>query len=162
DVVFHLAAAVGVRLILEKPVDTIEANVLGTDRVLKAAARAQCTVVIASTSEVYGKNERVPLSEEDDGVFGPTVKSRWSYAVSKAGNGHVVTINELAAKVKALTESRSEIVHVPFDRAYEAGFEEPRQRVPDITKLRRTLDFTPAVDLETTLRNVIEFERRQG
>src|SRR2546429_8598448 len=84
DVVFHLAAAVGVRLILEKPVDTIEANVLGTDRVLKAAARAQCTVVIASTSEVYGKNERVPLSEDDDGVFGPTVKSRWSYAVSKA------------------------------------------------------------------------------
>src|SRR5437899_2189216 len=62
DIVFHLAAAVGVRLILEKPVDTIEANVLGTDRVLKAAARAQCTVVIASTSEVYGKNERVPLS----------------------------------------------------------------------------------------------------
>src|SRR6058998_3698009 len=84
DVVFHLAAAVGVRLILEKPVDTIEANVLGTDRVLKAAAKAQCTVVIASTSEVYGKNERMPLSEEDDGVFGPTVKSRWSYAVSKA------------------------------------------------------------------------------
>ena len=251
DIVFHLAAAVGVRLILEKPVDTIEANVLGTDRVLKAAARAQCTVVIASTSEVYGKNERVPLSEEDDGVFGPTVKSRWSYAVSKAideflglaycrdrgvpvvivryfntigprqvgrygmvvprfvrqalagepitvygdgeqtrsftdvqdtvratfglglhaaavgqvfnvGNGHVVTINELAAKVKALTRSRSEIVHVPFDHAYEAGFEEPRQRVPDITKLRRTLDFTPAVDLDTTLRNVIEFERRQG
>src|SRR5262245_24952472 len=78
DVVFHLAAAVGVRLILEKPVDTIEANVLGTDRVLKAASKAQCTVVIASTSEVYGKNERVPLSEEDDGVFGPTVKSRWA------------------------------------------------------------------------------------
>ena len=82
--------------------------------------------------------------------------------VFNIGNGHVVTINELAAKVKALTRSRSEIVHVPFDRAYEAGFEEPRQRVPDITKLRRTLDFTPAVDLETTLRNVIEFERRQG
>ncbi|PYN89898.1 MAG: nucleoside-diphosphate sugar epimerase, partial [Candidatus Rokuibacteriota bacterium] len=82
--------------------------------------------------------------------------------VFNVGNGHVVTINELAAKVKALTRSRSEIVHVPFDRAYEAGFEEPRQRVPDISKLRRTLDFTPAVDLETTLRNVIEFERRQG
>src|SRR3989441_2922189 len=251
DVVFHLAAAVGVRLILEKPVDTIEANVLGTDRVLKAAARAQCTVVIASTSEVYGKNERVPLSEEDEGDFGPPVKSRWSYAVSNAidellglaycrdrgvpvvivryfntigprqvgrygmvlprfvrqalagepitvygdgeqtrsftdvqdtvratfglglhaaavgqvfnvGNGHVVTINEVAAKVKALTESRSETVHVPVDRAYEAGFEEPRQRVPDISKLRRTLDFTPAVDPQATRPHVIEFERRQG
>src|SRR5438094_176072 len=149
DIVFHLAAAVGVRLILEKPVDTIEANVLGTDRVLKAAARAQCTVVIASTSEVYGKNDRVPLSEDDDGVFGPTVKSRWSYAVSKA-------IDEFLGL--AYCRDRG----VPVDRAYEAGFEEPRQRVPDITKLRRTLDFTPAVDLDTTLRNVIEFERRQG
>src|SRR3989442_830071 len=154
DVVFHLAAAVGVRLILEKPVDTIEANVLGTDRVLKAAARARCTVVIASTSEVYGKSERVPLSEEDDGVFGPTVKSRWSYAVSKA-------IDEFLA-LAYCRDRGVPVVIVPFDRAYEAGFEEPRQRVPDISKLRRTLDFTPAVDLDTTLRNVIEFERRQG
>src|SRR2546428_436269 len=154
DIVFHLAAAVGVRLILEKPVETIEANVLGTDRVLKAAARAQCTVVIASTSEVYGKNERVPLSEEDDGVFGPTVKSRWSYAVSKA-------IDEFLG-LAYCRDRGVPVVIVPFDQAYEAGFEEPRQRVPDISKLKRTIDFTPAVELEATLRNVIEFERRQA
>ncbi len=84
DVVYHLAAAVGVRLILDRPVETIETNVLGTDRVLKAAAKGQKKVVIASTSEVYGKNDCVPLKEDDDGVLGPTVKSRWSYACSKA------------------------------------------------------------------------------
>jgi UDP-glucose 4-epimerase len=84
DVVYHLAAAVGVRLILDRPVETIETNVLGTDRILKAAAKGQKKVVIASTSEVYGKNDSVPLKEDDDGVLGPTVKSRWSYACSKA------------------------------------------------------------------------------
>ena len=251
DVVFHLAAAVGVRLILERPVDTIEANVLGTDRVLRAAAKGHCTVLIASTSEVYGKNERMPLSEDDDGVFGPTVKSRWSYAVSKAideflglaycrdrgvpvvivryfntigprqvgrygmvvpsfvrqalagepitvygdgeqtrsftdvedtvrvtialalnpaasgqvfnvGSARVTTIKQLAERIRTLTGSPSEIVHVPFDQAYEAGFEEPRQRVPDVTKLQRTLGFTPQIDLETSLRKVIAHERRQG
>ena len=80
DVVYHLAAAVGVRLILERPVETIETNVLGTDRILRCAAKGQKKVVIASTSEVYGKNDRVPLREDDDGVLGPTSKNRWSYA----------------------------------------------------------------------------------
>src|SRR3972149_5623685 len=78
DVVYHLAAAVGVRLILEQPVETIESNILGTDRVLRAAVKGLKKVVIASTSEVYGKNDRVPLKEDDDGLLGPTVKSRWS------------------------------------------------------------------------------------
>src|SRR4029077_5712909 len=84
DVVYHLAAAVGVQLILERPVETIETNILGTDRILRCAAKGQKKVVIASTSEVYGKNDRVPLREDDDGVLGPTSKSRWSYACSKA------------------------------------------------------------------------------
>src|SRR5579863_1569923 len=84
DLVFHLAAAVGVRLIVESPVRTIETNVHGTEVVLRAAAKKRKRVVIASTSEVYGKNVKVPFSEEDDLVMGPTNKGRWSYACSKA------------------------------------------------------------------------------
>ena len=84
DVIYHLAAAVGVRLILERPVETIETNILGTDRVLRCAAKGGKRIVIASTSEVYGKNENAPFKEDDDCVLGPTVKSRWSYACSKA------------------------------------------------------------------------------
>jgi UDP-glucose 4-epimerase len=250
QVVFHLAAAVGVRLILERPVGTIETNIMGTERVLQCAAKGQRKVVIASTSEVYGKNESIPLDEEDDCVFGPTTRSRWSYAVSKAideflalaywrdrgvpvvivryfntigprqvgrygmvvprfvrqalagepitvygdgeqvrsftdvedtvratialamhpdavgevfnvGSGRATTINGLAERVKSLTGSDSPIVHVPFEQAYEPGFEEPRRRVPDIRKLQRVLGFTPSVDLDTSLRRVIEWERRK-
>jgi len=82
-VIFHLAAAVGVKLIVEKPVQTIETNVMGTELVLRAAARHQCRVIIASTSEVYGKGSRVPFSEDDDALLGPTSRSRWAYAASK-------------------------------------------------------------------------------
>jgi len=84
DVVFHLAAAVGVRLIIEKPVDTIETNIMGSEIILKLANKYDKKVVIASTSEVYGKNNKVPFKETDDSVYGPTIKSRWSYACSKA------------------------------------------------------------------------------
>src|SRR5664279_1227682 len=84
DIVFHLAAAVGVRLIVDSPVRTIETNVHGTEVVLRAAAKKRKPVVIASTSEVYGKSLKVPFSEEDDLVLGPTNKGRWSYACSKA------------------------------------------------------------------------------
>jgi UDP-glucose 4-epimerase len=84
DIVYHLAAAVGVQLILERPVESIETNVLGTSRVLRCAAKGQKKVVIASTSEVYGKNDEVPLREDDDSVLGPTSKYRWSYACAKA------------------------------------------------------------------------------
>lgn len=84
DVVFHLAAAVGVKLIVEKPIDTIEVNVRGTELVLQTARRYRKRVLIASTSEVYGKSTQVPFKESDDGVFGATTKNRWSYAVSKA------------------------------------------------------------------------------
>ena len=249
DVVYHLAAAVGVRLILERPVETIETNILGTDRVLRCAAKGGKRVVIASTSEVYGKNENAPFKEDDDCVLGPTVKSRWSYACSKAideflalayvrsaglpavvvryfntigprqvgrygmlvprfvrqalkgepitvygdgeqsrsftdvsdtvratmalsmsaaaigsvfniGNGHEITVNDLAARVKTLTGSTSPIVHVPYEQAYEQGFEDTRRRVPDISKLRATIDFTPKFDLDSSLRKVIAYYRQ--
>jgi UDP-glucose 4-epimerase len=249
DVVYHLAAAVGVRLILDRPVETIEVNILGTDRILRAAAKGGTKVVIASTSEVYGKNNRAPLRETDDGVLGPTVKSRWSYACSKAideflglpyfrakglsvvivryfniigprqrgqygmvvprfvqqalagepitvygdgnqtrsftdvadavratiavsrhpgavgevfnvGTGHEVTINELARLVRDLSGSASEIRHVPYAEAYEGGFEEPRRRVPDVTKIREVAGFVTEADLVTSVRRVIDFFRR--
>ena len=248
DVVYHLAAAVGVRLILERPVETIETNILGTGRILRCAAKAQKKVLIASTSEVYGKNDQVPLREDDDSVLGATSKSRWSYACAKAideflglayhqnkgvpvvigryfntigprqtgrygmvvprfvqqalageamtvygdgnqsrsftdvadtvratlalsrhpeaigavfniGNGHEITINDLAHRVKTLTGSASDIVHVPYQRAYSEGFEDLRRRVPDIGKLRRLIGFVPEYDLDATLDKVIRYYR---
>ncbi len=84
DIIFHLAAAVGVRLIVADPLEGIETNVIGTHNVLRVAARYGTKVLIASTSEVYGKSERVPFGEDDDCLLGPTVASRWSYAASKA------------------------------------------------------------------------------
>ena len=249
DVVYHLAAAVGVRLILERPVETIETNILGTDRVLRCATKGHKKVIIASTSEVYGKNDRVPLKETDDGVLGPTVKSRWSYACSKAideflglayfkarslpvvivryfntigprqigrygmvvprfvqqalagepitvygdgqqsrsftdvvdavaatiaasahpgavgevfnvGTGSEITINGLATLVKRLTGSSSPIVHIPYEEAYEGGFEDPRRRVPDVTKLQTTVGFTAQVDITASLEKVIAYYRK--
>jgi UDP-glucose 4-epimerase len=248
DVVYHLAAAVGVRLILDRPVETIETNILGTERILRAARKSLTKVVIASTSEVYGKNEKTPLREDDDGVLGPTSKSRWSYACSKAideflglayvralgvpvvivryfntigprqtgrygmvvprfvqaalanepivvygdgeqtrsftdvsdaveatiaasrhpaavgevfnvGRGDETSINALADLVKRLTGSRSEIVHIPYEQAYESGFEEPRRRVPDVSKLRSVVGFSAKVDLVSSIGRVIEHYR---
>ncbi|MDX1522861.1 MAG: NAD-dependent epimerase/dehydratase family protein, partial [Anaerolineae bacterium] len=83
DIIIHLAAAVGVKLIVERPVHTIETNVMGTEAVLQAGRTYGCRVLIASTSEVYGKGSRIPFSEEDDVLLGPTSKSRWAYAASK-------------------------------------------------------------------------------
>jgi UDP-glucose 4-epimerase len=83
SLIFHLAAAVGVQLIVESPVHTIETNIMGTEAVLKAALRYRAKVLIASTSEVYGKGNAIPFREDDDVVLGPTSRSRWSYAASK-------------------------------------------------------------------------------
>jgi UDP-glucose 4-epimerase len=251
EVVYHLAAAVGVRLILEQPVQTIETNIVGTDVVLRAAAHARTRVVLASTSEVYGKNDRVPLNEDDDRVLGPTTKSRWSYAASKAideflalayhkerglpvvivrffntvgprqtgrygmvvprfvkqavdgqpitvygdgcqsraftdvedavramvalsrcreaigqvfnvGSGHEVTISELAERVKTLAGSRSPIVLVPYEEAYQPGFEDLRRRVPDIRKAEAFVGYRPEIALDETLQRVIRFIRETG
>jgi nucleoside-diphosphate-sugar epimerase len=249
QIVYHLAAAVGVRLILDRPVETIETNILGTDRVLHCAAKTQTRVVIASTSEVYGKSPVMPLREDGDAVLGSTTKSRWSYACSKAideflglayhesknvpvtivryfntigprqtgrygmvvprfvrqaltgapitvygdgeqsrsftdvadsvratidlsthpaaggevfnvGGGREVTINELAQTVKTLCGSASPIRHIPYEQAYEHGFEDLRRRVPDITKIQATIGFRPQFMLEESLGRIIaEFRK---
>jgi len=247
DVVFHLAAAVGVRLIVESPVNTIETNVHGTEMVLKLANKKKKKVLLASTSEVYGKSQAVPFREDTDLVLGPTHKGRWSYACSKAideflalayhkekrlpvvvfrlfntvgprqtgrygmvipnlvkqallghpltvyGDGtqsrcftyvsdvvgvllkladhegavgqvlnvgndrEEVTISDLARRVKERTRSRSEIVKVPYDQAYEEGFEDMPRRVPDLSRLRALTGYEPRVHLDEILDRVIEY-----
>jgi UDP-glucose 4-epimerase len=247
DVIFHLAAAVGVRLIVESPVNTIETNVHGTEMVLKLANKKKKKVLVASTSEVYGKSQAVPFREDADLVLGPTHKGRWSYACSKAideflalayhkekrlpvvifrlfntvgprqtgrygmvipafvkqallghpltvygdgtqsrcftyisdvvgvllkladhegalgqvlniGNDHEeITILDLARRVKERTRSRSEIVTVPYDQAYEEGFEDMPRRVPDLSKVRALTGYEPRVHLDEILDRVIEY-----
>jgi len=248
DVVYHLAAAVGVRLIVESPVSTIETNIRGTDIVLSLAAKKRKRVVITSTSEVYGKRNRVPFSEDDDLVMGPTNKGRWSYACSKAideflaiaywkekrvptvivrlfntvgprqtgrygmvipnfvqqaltgqditvygdgsqtrcfthvsdviealiavaehpqavgevyniGSDHEISMLELAERIKSLTESASNIVFVPYDEAYEEGFEDMMRRVPDIAKIRALIGYNPKVGLDAMLASIIDYHR---
>lgn len=246
DVVVHLAAAVGVRLIVESPVRTIFTNVHGTEAVLRVAEMENRRVVVASTSEVYGKSEAHPFREDADLVLGPPNKGRWSYACSKAldeflaiaygrergvpvtivrpfntvgprqtgrygmvipnfvrqalagepitifgdgrqsrcfthvhdavwalarlatepgavgeifnlGNPEEITINDLAALVREITASRSPIVHVPYDEAYEKGFEDMRRRVPDITKLQSLTGFRPRYDVRRAIHDVVAF-----
>ena len=248
DVVFHLAAAVGVKLIVEEPVHTIETNVHGTEVVLKHANKKKKKVIIASTSEVYGKNSDVPFHEDADLVMGPTIKHRWAYACSKAideflalayykekklpviivrffntvgprqtgqygmvlpsfvrqalahepitvfgdgtqsrsftyiddvvgclmklvkepravgqvfniGNKEEVSILKLAEIVKELTGTRSEIVFVPYDKAYEAGFEDMPRRVPDLSKVHALVGYEPKVQLQEIITKVIEYFR---
>jgi UDP-glucose 4-epimerase len=248
DVTVHLAAAVGVRLIVEQPVHTIETNVHGTEVVLGAVARKKKLIVLASTSEVYGKATKVPYAEDDDLVLGPTDHSRWAYACSKAldewlalayarekkvpiivvrlfntvgprqtgrygmvlptfagqavrgepitvygsgeqsrcfghvrdaveaicrlvtaphavgqvfnvGNDREVTINRLAEKVREAAGSSSPIVHVPYDEAYAAGFEDMQRRIPDVRKLERAIGFRPDTPLEQIIADVVAEQR---
>jgi UDP-glucose 4-epimerase len=244
DIVFHLAAAVGVRRIIESPVRTIETNVRGTELVLEAAAKKGKLVFLPSSSEVYGKNNKVPFSEGDDVTFGPTVKSRWSYAASKAldeflalaywkekrlpvvigrlfntvgprqtgrygmvlptfvsqaldglpltvfgtgrqtrcfayvgdvveailklvekddavgevvniGNDEEITIEQLASLVKITTGSASPIQFIPYDQAYEPGFEDMARRVPCLEKLVRLAGFRPCTPLSAVIHEVV-------
>src|SRR5262252_6179588 len=225
DQIFHLAAAVGVKLIVESPVRTIETNIKLTETLLDLANKKKRPVFIASTSEVYGKSTDFPFREDGDLVMGATTKGRWSYACSKAideflalaywrekklptivvrlfntvgprqtgqygmviptfvkqalanrpitvygdgkqsrcfcyvgdvvgalmklmddersvgqvfniGSNREISIADLARKVKELTNSESEIVFVPYDEAYEEGFEDMPRRVPDIAKIK--------------------------
>ena len=250
DVIFHLAAAVGVKLIVESPVRTIETNVNGTQMVLEAACRKRKLVFAASTSEVYGKNTTVPFYEDADLVLGPTTKGRWSYAASKAldeflalsywkekrlpvviarlfntvgprqtgrygmvlpnfvrqaldavpitvygtgqqsrcfcdvndaveailrliatpqavgevvnvGNDVEVTIEALACLVKERTGSSSRIEHIPYDQAYEPGFEDMFRRVPSLDKLARLTGFRPPVALPDIIDRVASYHRRK-
>ena len=247
DVVFHLAAAVGVRLIVESPVNTIETNVHGTEKVLKLANKKRKKVVLTSTSEVYGKADSVPFREDGDLVMGPTSKGRWSYACSKAideflalayhkekrlpvvvarlfntvgprqtgrygmvipnfvkqallghplavhGDGtqtrcftyvsdvvgqlvalaeapgavgqvfnvgndrEEITILDLAKRVKSRAASESAIDLVPYDKAYEEGFEDMQRRVPDLSKLRALTGYEPQVQLDEILDRVVAY-----
>lgn len=246
DVVYHLAAAVGVNLIVESPVRTIETNVHGTEVVLDCAAMEKKKVLVASTSEVYGKSQAFPFSEDDDLVLGATNKGRWSYACSKAldeflaiaywkekqiptvvvrffntvgprqtgqygmviprfvkqalanepitvygdgqqsrcfinvrdvvhtlpklmdeescvgevfnlGSQEEITIEGLAELVKRLAGSTSEIRHIPYEQAYEEGFEDMRRRVPSTTKAEKRVGFELTRNLEQTVEEVIEY-----
>lgn len=250
DVVYHLAAAVGVRLIVESPVRTIETNVKGTEIVLEMVAKKRKTVVITSTSEVYGKGTEIPFREDGDLVLGPTAKGRWSYACSKAldeflglaywrekrvpvvivrlfntvgprqtgrygmvlptfvsqslagepitvfedgkqsrcftwvgdavraiiglsthsqavggvfnvGSDREITILELAELVKELSLSPSQIVFVPYDRAYEQGFEDMRRRVPDLTKIRNLIRYRETLDIRGIVTRVVAYYREK-
>src|SRR6266853_2612965 len=240
DVVFHFAAAVGVKLIVEQPVRTIETNVHGTEVVLKLANKKKKLVVIASTSEVYGKSENVPFREDSDLVMGPTHKHRWAYACSKAideflalaywkerklpviivrffntvgprqsgqygmvipnfvrqalagepitvfgdgtqqrafthvadvvgallklvvepkaigqviniGNKHEITIQALAERVRELSGSNSTIKLIPYDEAYESGFEDMPRRVPDLGKIKALIGYETKNNLDDIL-----------
>ena len=246
DVVVHLAAAVGVKLIVESPVKTIETNVNGTQLILEAACKKRKLVLTASTSEVYGKNTNVPFHEDADLVLGPTTKGRWSYAASKAldeflalsywkekklpvivarlfntvgprqtgrygmvlpnfvksaldnttisvygngkqsrcfcdvrdtveglirlmdtdrsigevinvGNTEEITIEDLAQRVKERTGSSSPIEYVPYDKAYEPGFEDMMRRVPSVEKLQALTGFHPRTSLDEIIDRVASF-----
>ena len=246
DVIFHLAAAVGVKLIVESPVRTIENNVHGTEVVLSLANKKKKKVLVASTSEVYGLSSEVPFREDGNLVMGATNKGRWSYACSKAideflalaywrekklptivvrlfntvgprqtgqygmviptfvkqalagrpitvygsgkqsrcfcyvgdvvgalvklmdtddsvgqvfniGSNQEISILDLAKRVKELTDSDSEIVFVPYDEAYEEGFEDMPRRIPDISKVNKLVAFKPEKRLDEILEVVIEF-----
>jgi UDP-glucose 4-epimerase len=248
-VTFHLAAAVGVQLIVEEPVRTIETNVHGTEIVLKHASKKRKLVVIASTSEVYGKSNDVPFREDSDLVLGPTPKHRWAYACSKAideflalaywkerqlpviivrffntvgprqtgrygmviprlvqqalanrpltvfgdgtqsrafthvtdvvgaltrlikepsaigqvinvGNTEEITILRLAERIREIAGSTSPIKFIPYDEAYESGFEDMPRRVPDLTKARNLIGYEPQHTLTDIIEQVIAYLRQ--
>jgi UDP-glucose 4-epimerase len=250
DVIVHLAAAVGVKLIVESPVRTIETNVNGTQLVLEAASKKKKLVLLASTSEVYGKNMQVPFREDADLVLGPTTKGRWSYAASKlldeflaiaywkekkqpvivvrffntvgprqtgrygmvlpnfvkralrnepievygdgkqsrcfcdvrdtvegllrlvplehaigevinVGNVEEITIEKLAKTVRQRTDSSSPIHYVPYEKAYEPGFEDMMRRVPSIDKLQSLTGFRPQTSLADIIDRVAAYYRQK-
>jgi UDP-glucose 4-epimerase len=249
DLVFHLAAAVGVRLIVESPVQTIATNIRGTEICLDVAGKKRKKVVLASTSEVYGKNDSVPFKENDDIVLGPTIKSRWSYACSKAideflalayhregrlpvvitrlfnivgprqtgrygmvlprfvkqalrgedltvygsgkqtrsfcfvddcvsallalaelpqaegevvnvGSDREISISDLARMVIEVTGSSSGVGFIPYERAYEEGFEDMERRAADVGKLERLTGFRPTVGLEEMIKRTADYIAR--
>lgn len=248
DVVFHLAAAVGVQLIVEQPVRTIETNIRSTELVLELCAKKKKPILVASTSEVYGKLDKPEFSEDDDLIMGSTSRSRWCYAASKIideflskayfkekglpsicvrlfntigprqsgqygmvvprfvrqalqgesitvygdgaqsrsftwvgdvvnafvalienenaygevfniGHRKEITIAELAQMIKEATGSKSEIERIPYEKAYEEGFEDMPRRLPDISKIHDLIGYEPTLDLSEMLERVIECEK---
>ncbi len=248
DVVVHLAASVGVQLIMKRPLETILNNIRGTEIVLQTCAEESRKVLVASTSEIYGKNANGPLREEADRILGSPLKSRWSYSTSKAvdeilahaywrdcdtptvivrlfntvgprqtgdygmviprlvgqalsgtaltvfgtgeqrrsfchvadtvaalvtllnedaavgdvfniGSPQEISINDLARMVIDMTGSSSAVTHVPYDIAYEEGFEDMERRIPDIGKVSGLTGWEPRLTLGDIIQDVIAFER---
>jgi UDP-glucose 4-epimerase len=246
DLVYHLAAAVGVFEILRRPLDSLRTNLDATEAIFERAMREGVRTIFTSTSEVYGKNGQATLSETSDSIYGPTTGSRCLYAVSTAtdeflalahhrehgfpvtivrlfnttgprqtgaygmvvprfvhqalngepltvfGSGQQtrcftnvadvvdsltglaacdaaigelvnvgrpaeISIDDLATMVVSITGSRSEIVHVPYDLAYEPGFEDMRRRVPDVTRLGQLLGRVPETPLEVTIKEIVDW-----
>lgn len=245
NVVYHLAAAVGVKLIMENPLTSFQTNIHGTEIVLEVAEKYGTKVMLASTSEVYGKNGKLPYSEDDDVVLGNPTVTRWNYAVSKAadeilaisywreralpvvicrffntvgpgqtgrygmviprfvrqalsgkpitvygdgkqtrcfsyvgdvidgliglsecpaavgeafniGNDKAISIEDLAKKVKELTNSTSLIVYIPYKAVYGDGFEDMMARMPNLTKIKELIGYGPKAGLDKILIEVIE------
>ena len=246
DAVYHLAAAVGVDLIVKKPLESLVTNIKGSEIVLEMVHRYHKKVLITSTSEIYGKNANGPLKEEDDRILGSPLKARWGYSTAKAvdeilaytywrqkkvpsvivrlfntvgprqtgaygmvvprfvnqslkgkditiyGDGkqsrcflHVkdvvgaliklmtnedtvgkvfnigskeeINIENLAKKVIEITKSKSKLVYIPYDKAYEDGFEDMQRRVPDTTKVNKAIGFKPTIDLEGIIKSVVDY-----
>ena len=249
DYVVHLAAALGVLNIVNEPLQSLRTNLQGTEVVLEACNKYNKPVLIASTSEIYGKNEKVPLSEEDDRIIGHPLKSRWSYSEAKAvdeslayfyylenhlpirivrffntvgprqvghygmviprfvnsalsndalqvygsgeqvrcfchvsdavkaliqvidsdkavgevfnvGNNQQISIFELAKKVIQITGSKSEIRKIPYSEAYPEGFEDMQRRVPDISKIKNVLGWSPPIGLDQIIKDITAFHRK--
>ena len=251
DAIFHLAAAVGVELIVNHPLESLTTNIKGSETVLEMAYRYHKKVLITSTSEIYGKNTQGPLKEDQDRILGSPLKSRWSYSTAKAvdemlayvywkeknvpativrlfntvgprqsgaygmvvprfvkqaldnkditvyGSGkqsrcflHVkdvvstlpkvienqkaygqvfnigsqeeITIEDLAQKVIKITGSRSKVVRIPYEKAYEEGFEDMERRVPDTTKIHDLIGFKPTADLKTIIEDVVRYMKEKS
>ena len=250
DVVYHLAAAVGVDLIVKKPLESLTTNIKGSEIVLEMVHRYHKKVLITSTSEIYGKNANGPLKEDDDRILGSPLKSRWGYSTAKAvdemlayeywrqkqvpavivrlfntvgprqtgaygmviprfvtqalksepvtiygtgkqsrcflhvrdvvdtlvklmnseeavgkvfniGSQEEITIEDLARKIIDITKSKSKITYISYEEAYEEGFEDMERRVPDTTKVKRAVGFKPTMDLEGTIKSVVEYYKKR-
>jgi UDP-glucose 4-epimerase len=246
DQVYHLAAAVGVKYIIDNPLQSLQTNIVGTEIILEYANKYKKKVLITSTSEIYGKSDIIPFKEEDDRLLGSTSISRWGYSCSKAideffalayyrekklptvivrcfntvgprqtgqygmvlpkfvkaalmnhpitifgdgkqsrcfgdvadvvngmialtkepkaegeifniGNTEEITIQDLAIKIKQMTNSKSKIEYIPYDEAYEEGFEDMKRRVPDLTKIKNCINYEPKHNLESIIERVIEY-----
>jgi UDP-glucose 4-epimerase len=246
DYVVHLAAALGVLNIVKKPMDSLKTNLQGTEIILEAADKHNKPILIASTSEIYGKNDKVPLSEEDDRIIGHPLKSRWSYSEAKAvdeslayfsylennlpvrivrlfntvgprqvghygmvlprfvsaalqndplqvygtgeqircfchvkdakralllvmdseksigevfnvGSNQQISILELAKRVIQITNSKSDINKIPYAEAYPEGFEDMQRRVPDISKIKQVLGWSPEINLDQIIKDIAAF-----
>jgi UDP-glucose 4-epimerase len=249
DHVVHLAAALGVFNIVNKPLESLKTNIQGSEVVLEACDKYRKPVLIASTSEIYGKNDKVPLNEEDDRIIGHPLKSRWSYSEAKAvdeslayfyylenklpirivrffntvgprqvghygmvlprfvsaalkneplsvygsgdqircfchvddavralilvmgsdkaigevfnvGNNHQISIMELAKKVIELTGSSSSIEKIAYEKAYPEGFEDMQRRVPDISKIKQVLGWSPEINLDQIIKDIAVFNSK--